>query len=154
MIPSIRRVSITVMMFIITPPFISNFAPGNVLGQDDESESYIYLVDSEPFGIPYYKWTESWWTWLVSIPTDSNPALDMDGKECQKGMHYKYPVFFLAGSLNETASRNCTVPSDVSIFFPATTSYCYNTLSVNKTEDQLRKRAHSTKKRYKYEGNY
>ena len=112
MIPSIRRVSITIVMFIITPPFISNFAPSNVLGQD-ESESYIYLVDSEPFGIPYYKWTESWWTWLVSIPTESNPALDMDGKDCQKGMHYKYPVFFLAGSLNETASRNCTLPSDV-----------------------------------------
>jgi hypothetical protein len=138
MIPSMRRVSITVMMFIITPPFISNFALGNVLGQDDESESYIYLVDSEPFGIPYYKWTESWWNWLVSTPTDSNPALDMDGKECQEGMHYKYPVLFLAGSLNETASRNCAVPSDVSIFFPATTSYCYNTLSVNRTEAQLR----------------
>ncbi len=126
------------MMFIIAPLFISNFASGNVLGQDDESESYIYLVDSEPFGIPYYKWTESWWNWLVSTPTDSNPALDMDGKDCQKGMHYKYPVFFLAGSLNETASRNCTLPSDVSIFFPAITSYCYNTLSVNRTEDQLR----------------
>lgn len=133
-----RRVNITVMMFIIAPLFISNFASGNVLGQDDESESYIYLVDSEPFGIPYYKWTESWWNWLVSIPTDSNPALDMDGKECQKGLHYKYPVLFLAGSLNETASRNCTSPSDVSIFFPATTSYCYNTMSVNRTEDQLR----------------
>ncbi|MGB7632161.1 MAG: hypothetical protein WBL68_00420 [Nitrososphaeraceae archaeon] len=112
MIPSMRPVNITVMMFIITTLLISNFASGNVLGQD-ESESYIYLVDSEPFGIPYYKWTESWWNWLVSTPTDSNPALDMDGKDCQKGMHYKYPVFFLAGSLNETASRNCTLPSDV-----------------------------------------
>lgn len=113
MIPSMRPVNITVMMFIIAPLFISNFASGNFLGQDDESESYIYLVDSEPFSIPYYKWTESWWNWLVNTPSDSNPALDMDGKECQKGMHYKYPVFFLAGSLNETASRNCTLPSDV-----------------------------------------
>ena len=136
MIPSIRAI-IAVMSLSIIPLLISNFATSNVFGQD-ESETYIYLVDSEPFGIPYYKWTESWWDWLVSIPSDSNPALDMDGKECQKGMHYKYPVFFLAGSLNDTASRNCTVPSDVSIFFPATTSYCYNTLVMNRTEDQLR----------------
>ena len=131
-----RRV-IIVMMFIITPVFLSNFATNTIFGQD-ESETYIYLVDSKPFGIPYYKWTESWWNWLVSIPTDANPALDLDGKQCQKGMHYKYPVFFLAGSLNETASRNCTIPSDVTIFFPATTSYCYNTHLANRTEDELR----------------
>jgi hypothetical protein len=132
-----RRAMIIVATFFVMPLFISSFALSNAFGQD-ESETYIYLVDSEPFGIPYYKWTESWWNWLVSTPSDSNPALDMDGKECQKGMHYKYPVLFLVGSLNGTASRNCTVPSDVSIFFPATTSYCYNTLVMNRTEDQLR----------------
>ncbi|MGB7959308.1 MAG: hypothetical protein WCF46_05385 [Nitrososphaeraceae archaeon] len=81
------------MMFIITPVFLSNFATNTIFGQD-ESETYIYLVDSKPFGIPYYKWIESWWNWLVSIPTDANPALDMDGKQCQKGMHYKYPASF------------------------------------------------------------
>jgi len=137
MIPSMRRVIFIVMTLIMMPIFISNFATINVFGQD-ESETYIYLVDSEPYGIPYYKWTESWWNWLVGIPAGSSPALDMDGTECQKGMHYKYPVFFLAGTLNDTASRNCTVPSDVSIFFPATTSYCYNTFAVNRTEGQLR----------------
>jgi hypothetical protein len=137
-IPSLRRAIIIVFMtFFIIPLFISNFATSTVLGQDG-SETYIYLVDSEPFGIPYYKWTESWWNWLVSIPSGDNPALDMDGKECQKGMHYKYPVFFLAGTLNDTASRDCTVPSDFSIFFPAATTYCYNTLAVNRTEAQLR----------------
>lgn len=136
MIPYLRR-AIIVMTFIITPLVLSNFVTSNIFGQD-ESETYIYLVDSKPFGIPYYKWTESWWNWLVSIPTDANPALDMDGKQCQKGMHYKYPVFFLAGSLNESASRNCTIPSNVSIFFPATTSYCYNSHLANRTEDELR----------------
>lgn len=136
MIPYLRR-AIIVMTFIITPLVLSNFATSNIFGQD-ESETYIYLVDSKPFGIPYYKWTESWWNWLVSIPTDANPALDMDGKQCQKGMHYKYPVFFLAGSLNESASMNCTIPSNVSIFFPATTSYCYNSHLANRTEDELR----------------
>jgi len=126
----------TVIFFMIIL-FLLEFVESNVFGQG-ESEAYIYLVDSEPFGIPYYKWTESWWDWLVSIPAGSNPALDMEGKECQKGMHYKYPVFFLVGTLNNTASRNCTVPSDLSIFFPATTSYCYNALPMNRTEKQLR----------------
>ncbi|MGH9979747.1 MAG: hypothetical protein ACRD8Z_28485, partial [Nitrososphaeraceae archaeon] len=65
-----------VATFFLLPLFISNFAASNVFGQD-ESETYIYLVDSEPFGIPYYKWTESWWNWLISIPSSSNPALDM-----------------------------------------------------------------------------
>ena len=69
-----------------------------------DTETYIYLIDSEPFGIPYYQWTESWWNWLVSIPKDTNPALDVDGKHCQEGMQYDYPVFFLVGSLNGTAS--------------------------------------------------
>jgi hypothetical protein len=128
---------IVATFFLLIPFFTSSFASSNIFGQD-ESETYIYLIGSEPYGIPYYKWTESWWNWLVSIPTESNPALDMDGKDCQRGMHYKYPVFFLVGSLNDTASRNCSVPSDVSIFFPATTSYCYNTLSANRTEVQLR----------------
>jgi hypothetical protein len=128
---------IIVMASFLTPLFISNFDLSSVFGQD-ESETYIYLVDSEPFGIPYFKWTESWWDWLVSIPSSSNPALDIDGKECQKGMHYEYPVFFLTGSLNGTSSRDCTIPSDVSIFFPATTSYCYNSAVDNRSENQLR----------------
>lgn len=137
MILSMRRAIIIVMTLLIIHIFVANFAARDAFAQD-ASETYIYLVDSEPFGIPYYKWTESWWNWLVSIPAGSNPALDMDGKECQKGMHYTYPVFFLVGSLNNTASRNCTIPSDVSIFFPATTSYCYNAITVNRTEEQLR----------------
>ena len=126
------------MTLIVTPLFISYLTSGNIFAQSDESETAIYLIDSEPFNIPYHKWTESWWDWLISMPSDSNPAMDMDGKQCQKGMHYKYPVIFLAGTLNQTAARSCTIPSNVSIFFPATTSYCYNTIVTNRTEDELR----------------
>lgn len=99
---------------------------GNSHAQDD-SETSIYLVDSEPFGIPYPNWTESWWNWMVSIPKGTNPALDVDGKQCQQGMQSEYPVFFLAGSLNGTVTRYCPVPSNMSLLFPATTSFCYNT---------------------------
>jgi hypothetical protein len=126
-----------IMVFIVTSFIILYFTSRNILATD-ESQALMYLVDSEPFGIPYYKWTESWWNWLLSIPKDSNPALDMDGKQCQRGMHYKYPVLFLVGSLNGTATRNCVIPSNVSLFFPATTSFCYNTDSLKRAEHILR----------------
>ena len=75
---------------------------------------------------------------MVSIPKDTSPALDADGKHCQERMQYDYPVFFLVGSLNETASRSWTILSNMSLFFPATTSFCYNTASMKKTGDELR----------------
>ena len=53
-------------------------------------------------------------------------------------MQDDYPVFFLVGSLNETASRSCNIPSSMSVFFPATTSFCYNTASMKRTEVELR----------------
>ena len=134
-----KRVPIMIS-FIISAlaSFIILFYMADNSSAQGDTEAYIYLIDSEPFGIPYYQWTESWWNWLVSIPKDTNPALDGDGKYCQEGMQYEYPVFFLVGSLNETASRSCTIPSNMSVFFPATTSFCYNTASMKQTEDELR----------------
>jgi hypothetical protein len=127
-----------IILFIISSPFIIlSHTVGNGSAQDDKG-TYINLIDSEPCDIPYNEWTESWWNWLVSIPKDTNPALDINGKYCHKGMQHDYPVFFLVGSLNETASRSCTIPSNMSLFFPATSSFCYNTASIEKTEDELR----------------
>jgi hypothetical protein len=126
------------MSFIISSPFILLLSTvGNGSAQDDMG-SYIYLIGSEPFDIPYSQWTELWWNWLVSIPKTTNPALDTDGKYCQEGLQPNYPVFFLVGSLNETANRSCIIPSNMSLFFPATTSFCYNTDSIEKTEDEMR----------------
>jgi hypothetical protein len=123
---------------IISSPFIPLLSTvGNGSAQDDMG-SYIYLIGSEPFDIPYNQWTELWWNWLVSIPMTTNPALDTDGKYCQKGLQPDYPVLFLVGSLNETANRSCTISSNLSLFFPATTSFCYNTASTEKTEEELR----------------
>jgi hypothetical protein len=122
--------------FMISLPFIILFSTvGNGSAQDDMG-AYIYLIDSEPFGIPYYQWTESWWDWLVSMPKDTNPAFDLNGKYCHEGMQSDYPAIFLVGSLNETARRSCTIASNMSLFFPATTPFYYNTAS--RTEDELR----------------
>ena len=60
-----------IIVFIAASFIILYFTPNKILATD-ESQVLIYLVDSEPFGIPYYKWTESWWNWLLS-PKDSTP---------------------------------------------------------------------------------
>ena len=85
-----------IIVFIAASFIILYFTPNKILATD-ESQVLIYLVDSEPFGIPYYKWTESWWNWLLSIPKDSTPALDTDGKQCQQGMDYTVPCLILGG---------------------------------------------------------
>ncbi|MGH9978615.1 MAG: hypothetical protein ACRD8Z_22705, partial [Nitrososphaeraceae archaeon] len=131
------RIAVIMSCLISSTLIILSSTTFNGFAQDDE-ESYIYLIGSKPFGIPYYQWTESWWNWLVSIPKDTNPALDIDGKYCHEGKQHDYSVFFLVGSSNETANRSCTIPSNMSIFFPATTSFCYNTASMERTEDKLR----------------
>lgn len=134
-----RKRILIIISFIFSSPFILLFSTvGLISAQDDDTESYIYLIGSEPFDIPYSQWTELWWNWLVSIPKATNPALDTDGEHCQEGLQPNYPFFFLVGSLNETASRSCTIPSNMSLFFPATSSFCYNTASTEKTEQELR----------------
>jgi hypothetical protein len=131
-------IMLLIISFIISSPLIIlSLTVENGFAQDDMG-SYIYLIGSEPFDIPYSQWTELWWNWLVSIPKPTNPALDTDGKYCQEGLQPDYPVFFLVGSLNETADRSCTISSNMSLFFPATTSFCYNADSIEKTEQELR----------------
>jgi hypothetical protein len=59
-----------------------------------------------------------WWQWLASIPTDTNPAADEDGKNA--GMNQSNaPVWFLAGTLGGKAvNRKCIIPSGKAILFP------------------------------------
>jgi hypothetical protein len=132
-----KKIPIMISIIILSPFILLIYMAGNGSAQDDMG-TYIYLIDSEPFDIPYNQWTESWWNWLVSIPKATNPALDTDGKYCQEGLQPNYPVFFLVGSLDETADRSCTIPSNMSLFFPATSSFCYNTASTEITEEELR----------------
>jgi hypothetical protein len=77
-----------------------------------------YTPQTKPYGLTYGQWTVKWWQWMASIPTDSNPAADENGKHAginQTDQH----VWFLAGtSGGKTADRKCIVPAGKSILFP------------------------------------
>jgi hypothetical protein len=58
-----------------------------------------------------------WWQWALSIPASHNPTTDPTGEQCMLGQ--RGPIWFLAGVLGGgTATRTCTVPEGVDLFFP------------------------------------
>lgn len=78
----------------------------------------IFRISTNPYGIPYVKWTEKWWQWAFSIPKSENPILDKSGMNCKKGQNGR--VWYLAGTTgNETiAKRTCSMPQNKAILFP------------------------------------
>jgi hypothetical protein len=96
-----------------------------------------YMSGSTPYNMTFGQWTIKWWTWLMSIPSNVNPASDTTGINCAQGQNG--PVWFLAGSTTGKAERSCTVPADKAIFFPIIDSECsYAEYPKLKTESELR----------------
>jgi hypothetical protein len=83
------------MVFIVISFTISYFKSRNILATD-ESQALMYLVDSEPLCIPYYNGQNHGGTGYLGY-LKIRTQLDMNGKQCQIGMHYKYPILFLVG---------------------------------------------------------
>jgi hypothetical protein len=80
---------------------------------------YEYFTpETKPYGLTYGQWTVKWWQWLASIPTDTNPAADENGKNA--GINQTDPhVWFLAGTFGgKTVDRKCIAPAGRSILFP------------------------------------
>ena len=50
--------------------------------QADSINPGVYSVDEKPYGLPYGKWTENFWKWVISIPQQNNPNLDPTGEKC------------------------------------------------------------------------
>jgi hypothetical protein len=71
---------------------------------------------SHAFGKTYAQWTVAWWQWMLSTPSSSNPVFDETGANCEIGQ--SGPVWFLAGTVNESATRTCTIPTGKALFFP------------------------------------
>ncbi|MCC6488482.1 MAG: hypothetical protein IT364_13375 [Candidatus Hydrogenedentes bacterium] len=76
----------------------------------------ILPPQSTPYGLTYGDWVAEWWTWAVSIPAAENPILDETGQFAAVGQ--SGPVWFLAGTFGESASRVVTVPRGKALFFP------------------------------------
>jgi hypothetical protein len=71
----------------------------------------------------YQQLSAQWWQWALSIPADPdsahdvNPLTDGTGEDCavgQRGSDWFLAGLFFGGS----ATRDCSIPQDVSLFFP------------------------------------
>jgi hypothetical protein len=76
----------------------------------------LFAPHSRPFGRTYAEWTARWWQWVLSIAKTENPLVDKNGKNCANNQ--SGPVWFLAGTLEGSAKRSCTIPADKAILFP------------------------------------
>ena len=78
------------------------------------------LASAESGG--FSRLSAQWWQWALSIPTSNSPLLDTTGEKCMVGQ--RGPTWFLAtvffGGSGTPIIRNCTVPDNVSLFFPVT----------------------------------
>jgi hypothetical protein len=86
---------------------------------DNSSRSSDNKVNQNP-GVfppgPYAEWSAQWWQWMYAIPAPVNPIIDTTGINCAQGQ--EGPVWFLAGTFGGAATRICTIPTGVSLFFP------------------------------------
>src|SRR5437016_706240 len=80
--------------------------------------SFTVVPPDQTFaGKTYGEWSESWWQWAAPVPANSSPITDTTGTRC--GVNQSGPVWFLAGTTGgPPVSRQCTVPSNLGIFFP------------------------------------
>ena len=81
---------------------------------DDESSDSFKVLSAQ------------WWQWAVSIPAAVNPLSDTSGEFCMVGQ--RGSVWFLAGSTTgQFASRICSVPEGMPLFFPVINTVWINT---------------------------
>lgn len=71
----------------------------------------------------YQQLSAQWWQWALSIPSDPDPAHDINpltdatGEDCAVGQ--RGSDWFLGGSFSSgAATRACSIPQGVSLFFP------------------------------------
>jgi len=69
-----------------------------------------------PHGQTYGAWAATWWQWALSVPADRNPLTDPTGEFA--GENQSGPVWFLAGTLGDSAERSFTMPPGKTIFMP------------------------------------
>lgn len=83
-------------------------------------QSLIFPIDSRPFGFTYGEWSARWWQWVLRIPKQDNPLLDITGTNTN--IEQKYPdVFFLCQTYEEVDSiphRTIKIESGRCIFMP------------------------------------
>lgn len=80
---------------------------------------------SNAYGMGYDELATAWTEWVTAIPNDSSPLFDTDGSLGAVGQGGK--VWFLAGTLGDTATRTISVPAGKALFFPVVNYFWVNT---------------------------
>jgi hypothetical protein len=84
------------------------------------------MADDDRDASSWRSLTGQWWQWTLSTPAAANQVLDSSGANCMVGQ--RGPVWFLAGSFSgQPTVRTCSVPDNVSLFFPVINSVNFNT---------------------------
>ena len=91
--------------------------------KNGSDESLLFPADSKPYGLTFSQWTIKWWHWLLSIPKDKNPALDISGANLSESQNDPN-VWFLAGTLGGAANRSCKIPLGKAILMPVINYRC------------------------------
>ena len=114
--------------------------PGGAGGQN----SAVFPPGSSPYGKTYGEWSAEQWKWTMAIPSPINPTNDLTGANGSLGQSGK--VWFLAGTScpfntncgNLNVTRNLTIPSGTSLFFPLIAVECSTGEGNGTTDAQLR----------------
>lgn len=82
------------------------------------SHANILPPDAIVAGRTQNQWAETWWNWVASHPSSTNPVLDSTGAFSSLGNQGQ--VFFLAGHFGGLGpvTRSATVRNDQYLFFP------------------------------------
>ena len=123
-------ISVTVT-FLIMLILLTSFASAQ--GQNVD----IFPIDSRPYNLTYGEWSAEWWIWALSIPEENNPITDQTGENCD--INQQGPVWFLAGTLGGSVTRECDIPPDKAILLSPLNIECsYAEFPAMKTEKELR----------------
>jgi hypothetical protein len=106
-----------------------------------------FTIDSSPYGIPYNKWLEKWWSWWISLPLDKHPYYDPSDPERCSTMQ-KGPIWFLPDiTPGKKLDYNCTIPQGKGILIPISVTFCEKaikgTCGTLLTDDELIKSANN-----------
>jgi len=107
-------------------------SPAFAAGAGNVGNPNIMPPQSHPYDLSYAEWAARYWQWSFSFPATANPSADTAPPEsAQSG-----PVWFLASVTgNRSVTRQMTIPSGTSLFFPALSAYWDNSgCPVNTTD--------------------
>jgi hypothetical protein len=92
-----------------------------LIAKNREQKSIIdvFEPDSSPYNVGFSEWTVMWWKWCLSQPKFTNPVNDRKRTDRNSSNNQIYPsVWFLAGTTNGYAERECIVPIVRAILCP------------------------------------